>query len=337
MPSNAAKESSDSFFLVLRILLTSVFDFYRKIGDKRRFSALKNNLSYRCVGDAQETTMVDIQSISTGLKLGDDGIWYSFDNQNISYPSDGNENCFAVEDGSFWFRHRNACIASIVKSYPPEDNGTIFDIGGGNGFVSLGLANAGFDVVLVEPGRVGTLNAKNRGLRNIICATTNTAKFKQHSLPAVGLFDVIEHIEDDFSFLQSIRSLMKKGGYLYATVPSYSFLWSSEDVIARHFRRYTLDDISKLIKSAGFEVIFSSYIFRFLPIPVFLLRALPYKMGLSKAERKTKNTFRDHAVKGGLIAKILDSICQTEIERLNKKIAMRYGGSCLIVAMLTCP
>ena len=276
--------------------------------------------------------MLDIKSISTQLKLGDDGIWFSSDNQNISYPSGGNENCFAIEDNSFWFKHRNDCIISIVRSYPPKDNGTIFDIGGGNGFVSLGLAKAGFDVALVEPGRVGASNAKNRGLKNVICATTNTAKFKQHSLPAVGLFDVIEHIEDDLSFLQSIKGLMKKGGHLYATVPSYSFLWSAEDVLAGHFRRYALEDISKVLKSAGFEVQFSSYVFRFLPIPAFLFRALPYKIGLSKVETKSKNTSRDHAVQGGLTANILSSILQPEIENLNNKRAMRFGGSCLIVA-----
>jgi SAM-dependent methyltransferase len=275
---------------------------------------------------------VDMQSISTGLKLGDDGIWYSQDNENISYPSEGNENCFAVEDGSFWFRHRNNCIASIVKNFPPEDNGTIFDIGGGNGFVSLGLANAGFDVTLLEPGSAGAFNAKKRGLKNVICATTDTAKLKQHSLPAVGLFDVIEHIEDDLAFLQLIRNLMKKGGRLYATVPSYSFLWSEKDVLAGHFRRYNLEDISKVLESAGFQVEFSSYIFRFLPVPIFLFRTLPYKMGLSKAERNAKSASRDHAAKSGVMANILGSVLHREIENLDNKRAMRFGGSCLVVA-----
>ncbi len=279
--------------------------------------------------------MVDMQSISTGLKLGDDGIWYSQDSQNVSYPSEGNENCFAVEDGSFWFRHRNNCIVSIVKTYPPEENGTIFDIGGGNGFVSLGLANAGFDVALLEPGSVGVLNAKKRGLKNVICATTDTAKLKQQSLPAVGLFDVIEHIEDDLAFLHSIRNLMKKSGRLYATVPSYSFLWSEEDVLAGHFRRYTLEDISNVVESAGFQVEFSSYIFRFLPIPIYLLRTLPYKMGLSKAERNAKSASRDHAEKSRTMSKILSSILHREIENLDNKRAMRFGGSCLVVA--NCP
>jgi SAM-dependent methyltransferase len=276
--------------------------------------------------------MLDIRSISTRLKLGEDGIWYSQDSENLSYPSDGNEMSFAVEEGSFWFRHRNNCIASIVKSFPPEDKGTIFDIGGGNGFVALGLANAGFEVAVLEPGKAGACNAKKRGLKNVICATTETAKLKEQSLSAAGLFDVIEHIEDDLAFLRSIRNLVKKDGRLYVTVPAYSFLWSDDDVFAGHFRRYSLDGISKVLVSAGFQVEFSSYIFRFLPIPIFLFRTLPYKMGLSKADRDVATASRDHAGKGGAIAKILDSILHREIEKLDNNRAMRFGGSCLIVA-----
>ena len=219
-----------------------------------------------------------------------------------------------------------------MKAYPPEDNGTIFDIDGGNGFVSLGLANAGFDVALLEPGIVGACNAKKRGLKNVIFATTDAAKLKQHSLPAVGLFDVIEHIEDDLAFLQSIRNLMKKGGRLYATVPSYSFLWSEEDVLAGHFRRYALEDISQVLESAGFQLEFSSYIFRFLPVPIFLFRTLPYKIGLSKANRNAKSASRAHAAKGGTMVKILGLILHREIEHLDNKRAMRFGGSCLVVA-----
>ena len=219
-----------------------------------------------------------------------------------------------------------------MRADRPEDNGTIFDIGGGNGFASSNLANAGFDVILVEPGKIGAYNAKKRGLKNVICATTEAANFKQNSLSAIGLFDVIEHIEDDFCFLRSIKSLIKKNGYLYVSVPSFSFLWSELDVLAGHFRRYTLGDMYKLLKSSEFEVVFSSYIFRFLPIPIFLLRSLPYKMRLSKKERKPTDVSRDHVVKGGLIAKILIAIFKPEITNLNNRRLMRFGSSCLIVA-----
>ena len=276
--------------------------------------------------------MADIRSISTGLKLGEDGIWYSKDSENISYPSDGNEASFAIEENSFWFRHRNNCIVAIVNAFPPNINETIFDIGGGNGIVSLALANAGFNVALVDPGVAGTSQAKNRGIKNVICATTKTANFKPHSLPAVGLFDVIEHIEDDLAFLQTIKGLMGRKAYLYATVPSYSFLWSNEDVDAGHFRRYTLEGIIEVLKSAGFQVQFSSYIFRFLPLPVFLFRSLPYRIGLSKGKKKANNISRDHAVRGGIGGKLLDLLLQPEIGNLTKKNPMMFGGSCLIVA-----
>lgn len=276
--------------------------------------------------------MVDIQSISTGLQLGQDGIWRAADSENISYPADGNETYFSIEENSFWFKHRNNCIVSVVNCYPPSDKEPLFDIGGGNGFVSLGLADAGFEVVLVEPGVDGAISGKKRGLKNVICATTNTAKFKRHSLPAVGLFDVIEHIEDDLAFLKSVKELIKVGGYLYLTVPAYSFLWSDEDVSAGHYRRYTISSASDVLKSAGFQLEFSSYIFRFLPLPIFLFRTLPFKIGLSKKTKTTGDISRDHAVDGGMARKILNALLQSEINNLRNNKPMAFGGSCLLVA-----
>ena len=276
--------------------------------------------------------MVDIASISAGLKLADDGIWYSTETDDISYPIDGNDACFRIEDNSFWFRHRNNCIEAIVNKFPPEDKEAIFDIGGGNGYVSMGLAQAGFNVVLVEPGRVGAANARQRGLNNVICATTDTAKFDASSLPAVGLFDVIEHIEDDSRFLASLRRLVKKGGRLYATVPAYSALWSAEDIMAGHYRRYSLKEIKRVLSAAGFHVEYSTYIFRILPLPTLLMRTFPYRLGISRRDIEAKDVSKDHVLKSGKMSKILDFVLRPEIENLSKKRPMRIGGSCLIVA-----
>jgi len=279
--------------------------------------------------------MVDIGTISSGLTLGENGIWYSNDVEDVSYPSEGSDNCYEIEENSFWFKHRNDCIASVINAYPPEKNGTIFDIGGGNGYVSFGLEGLGYNVVLVEPGKVGASNAKNRGLANVVCATTRTAKFYQQSLPAIGLFDVLEHIEDDLGFLISLRGMLKNNGHLYVTVPSYSALWAAEDVWAGHFRRYDLMSMRRVLQLAGFQVEFSTYIFRFLPIPIFLFRSLPYKLGISKVERVSKNTSGDHTLKGGVVTTVLNVILKSEIKNLNKGISMSFGGSCLIVAKKT--
>jgi SAM-dependent methyltransferase len=276
--------------------------------------------------------MVDLRSISSGLVLKEDGIWYSSAQQAVSYPSEGNQNCFSIEDSSFWFRHRNQCIACVVQAYPPPAGGSIFDIGGGNGFVSRGLIHSGFEAVLVEPGPQGVANAKRRGLPHVVCATPETAGFRPGSLPAVGLFDVVEHTQDDVAFLQSIRRLMVDGGRLYVTVPAYAMLWSEEDDLSGHFRRYTLKVLCQTLHSAGFDIAFASYIFRFLPIPILLLRSLPYHLGLSKVEKPAANLSREHIVKSGVTSRMLEAVLRSELNQLKKNVPLRFGGSCLVAA-----
>lgn len=275
---------------------------------------------------------IDIHALSPELRLGVDGIWYGTAASGISYPSDGNDSCFAVEEGSFWFKHRNECIIAAVKRLPPNPDEPLFDIGGGNGFVSKGLANAGFEVVLLEPGLSGAANAKKRGLPHVICATTDTAKIRQGTLAAVGLFDVVEHMEDDVAFLKSIKTLMKPGGRMYATVPSYSCLWSAQDCAAGHFRRYRAAGICNVLEAAGFKVEFSSYIFRVLPIPIFLLRVLPFRLGWSTAGSASKRHSRTHAGGGRPANKLVSWLLRGEVDNLRLGQPMRFGGSCLVVA-----
>jgi SAM-dependent methyltransferase len=279
--------------------------------------------------------MIDIASISSGLHLGTDGIWHSAAREAVSYPADGNAACFGVEEGSFWFRHRNECIAAVAKRFPPLEGETIFDIGGGNGFVSVGLIAAGFDVALIEPGESGAANAKRRGVPDVICASADGANIRAGSLGAIGLFDVIEHVGNDLAFLKSMRSLIKDGGRLYATVPAYSVLWSGEDEHAGHFRRYTAGSIGRVLESAGFAVEFSSYIFRPLPLPILLFRALPYRMGIAGAPGNPDDTARDHQARGGLMSRALASLLRTEIANLASGRPMRFGGSCIVAAKAT--
>ncbi|MBX2847245.1 MAG: class I SAM-dependent methyltransferase [Acidiferrobacterales bacterium] len=276
--------------------------------------------------------MFDIDKISKGLELDSDGIWYSTARDNVSYPEDGNEDCFEIEDGSFWFKHRNQCIGAAVELYPPVDKGAIFDVGGGNGYVARGLEQLGYPVVLVEPGIQGARNGRKRGIDNVICATTTTAQFLNNSLSAVGLFDVIEHIEDDAQFVASIKALLKEAGYVYATVPAYNALWSDEDISAGHYRRYTLQTISNVFAQAGLNVVFSSYIFRPLPLPILLLRSIPFRLGLSKRSKSKDAAIRDHTGDESIVAGLMNRLLESEVKKIKSSQTMRFGGSCLIVA-----
>ncbi|PKK89262.1 MAG: hypothetical protein CVV64_15245 [Candidatus Wallbacteria bacterium HGW-Wallbacteria-1] len=297
--------------------------------------------------------MIDIGALGSGLSLAKNGIWYSSSNQPVSYPDKGNQDCFDIENESFWFRHRNCCIIEAVKAFPPVSapayctgkadlpDGTIFDIGGGNGFVSLGLIEAGYDAVLVEPGPQGAENALRRGVANIVCATTESAGFKRGSLPAVGLFDVIEHIDNDLDFMRDIRGLVKPGGRIYATVPSYQSLWSAQDESAGHFRRYSMQSLLRLFGSAGFHIDYVTAVFRFLPVPVFFLRSLPYKLAKSISALRSlicsgvndsSKILRDHSAGNGISRKLLDYLMNFEVENIRRSETMLFGGSLLIVA-----
>ncbi len=288
--------------------------------------------------------MFDIHGISAALKKADDGIWYSTTEEPVSYPANGNACCFAVEDQSFWYKHRNACIVAAASAFPPVPAAPgkaapMFDIGGGNGVVSFGLAGAGFDVVLVEPSRTGAANAKKRGIPNVICATTQAAQFKENSLPAAGMFDVLEHIEDDRGFLRSLHASLQDNGLLYLLVPAYNCLWSHGDNDSGHFRRYTLTSASSVLKSAGFEILYGTYIFRYLPLPFFLLRTIPYRLGLGRKKQtftnqKVKN---DYVVTNRLVVRVLDHLLAGEVKNIRDKKTMHVGGSCLLVARKKMP
>jgi SAM-dependent methyltransferase len=275
-------------------------------------------------------TAPDLSRYASGLRLADDGIWYASEQQSVSYPTEGNDKCFEIEDKSFWFKHRNACIVELVKKFPPRGNGPIVDVGGGNGFVARSLMDAGWDVVLVEPGPAGARNAKKRGLQHVICATTELAGFVPSRTPAIGVFDVVEHIEDDVGFLRYLHDLLEPGGMLYLTVPAYNFLWSQADISAGHYQRYTLHALDKKLRVAGFSVAFDTYIFRVLPLTVFLFRSLPFRLRLRSVSSKPENVSRTHGTNEGIMVRTMRKMLTPEAKSIARGKRMALGGSCLV-------
>jgi 2-polyprenyl-3-methyl-5-hydroxy-6-metoxy-1,4-benzoquinol methylase len=274
--------------------------------------------------------MNDLNQIAKNIEKSEDGIYYSKTNSSISYPEEGNSDCFQIEENSFWFNHRNNSILTAVKRYSPQKK--FFDIGGGNGFVAKGLQDSNIEVVLVEPGLQGAKNAKKRNIKNIVCSTLEDAQFEKSSLASIGMFDVIEHIEDDVKFLKNVHEYLEEEGNIYITVPAFNFLWSNEDDIAGHYRRYSLSQLEKIITKCGFTIVFSTYIFSILPLPVFLFRSIPSRLGLSKNSNKIDKYKREHSSNRGFFSSILDSIWNWELKRIKNSKKIPFGGSCFIVA-----
>lgn len=273
--------------------------------------------------------MNDITKFATNLSLDASGVWLPKDQRAISYPDDGNATCFEVEDESFWFQHRNHAICQLVSQYSPGD--VFFDVGGGNGCVAHALKLSGEDVALVEPGPDGARNAVSRGISTVVQATLEDAGFKENSLPSVGLFDVVEHIEDHKKFMKSVFGLLRPGGTLYMTVPAYNFLWSVDDVHAGHFRRYTVSSATKLLKGLGFEVRYSGYLFAALIPAIFLFRSIPTYLGIRKSITAS-TTEKEHSQKVGFIGAMINRSLSLELKRIKKSRQIPLGSSCVVVA-----
>jgi SAM-dependent methyltransferase len=269
-----------------------------------------------------------IEDFSSTLVRNADGIYVAAESRNISYPSEGHAECFQVEDHSFWFRHRNECIAAMVSRHPFD--GTLFDIGGVNGYVSQMLAQRGLDVALVEPGYAGALNAhKRRGLSQVIASTLEDANFPPQSIDAMGMFDVVEHIDDDRAFLEKMASLLKPGGRLYLTVPCHNWLWSQADIDAGHFRRHTEQSLQTLLNGL-FEIDYLSYFFAPLVLPQFLLRALPFRLGLGR--KPVLSTEAEHGTNSGAVVGLLNKLFAREARRIGAGERLHFGASCLLAA-----
>jgi len=278
--------------------------------------------------NAQKNTSEDLIGIPNKLKLNELGIYTStVPIGKLSYPEDGNEDCFEMEDSSFWFAQRNAVILKTVENYPP--NGAIVDVGGGNGFVSAALNKQGYEAILLEPGS-GAVNGKERGLNTVINATLEGAGFEPGSVPAIGIFDVLEHIEKHCEWLSYIHSLLRPGGLLYITVPAFNFLWSRDDINASHFKRYTIKELEKTLAAVGLKTCYSSYFFSHLVLPIFLFRALPSRFIGNK--KHTSKSAKDHQLQQGLIYRLFDLVSRIELGRIQAQKKIPFGSSIIAVA-----
>ena len=62
------------------------------------------------------------------------------------------------------------------------------------------------------------------------------------------LMDVLEHTPDDLAVLREAASHVEEGGYVFITVPAFSWLTSMHDRFLGHFRRYSRGSLGNLVR-----------------------------------------------------------------------------------------
>ena len=254
--------------------------------------------------------------------------------KHISYPSIGNEDCYLLEENSHWFQARNKVLEMTFIDCPSD--GDFIDIGAGNGYQLSYFQKGIFKKIgiksgMCEPGVVGCLNATIRGVENIYCCLFEEFPIEEFNIGAIGLFDVIEHIEDDLSFLNDIVKHVPNGTKIYITVPALKSLWSSEDEYGGHFRRYNRNDVKRILENTNLKFIYSSYFFSYYVPFVWLLRVLPEKMGKKYTNDALAGKEKDYHHRSKKLNSILNFLHLIEMKLSKIGIKPLFGTSRLII------
>jgi SAM-dependent methyltransferase len=179
------------------------------------------------------------------------------------FPDEAPGLLFSVKDGHFWFTHRRLAIREAARDcLADKSRGRILDLGCGDGEILVELSRVSCAVGL-DP-RINDLAlARRRGVMRLVAARGDQPPFTR-SFDLVGLFDVVEHVENDVGLLRGAAALAVPGGFILLTVPGDPRLWSKFDRYAGHYRRYTRRALEGLLRDAGLEQVRLLPLFRIL-------------------------------------------------------------------------
>jgi SAM-dependent methyltransferase len=187
------------------------------------------------------------------------------------------EDALALEDGLWWVQGRKA----IIRQYMGElckgvGSRQILDVGCGSGG-SFDVLREFRQVWGFEPSATLAARARRRSLaEEVYEADLAEASSKQH-YDIFTLFDVLEHIEDDRSFLKTLSHNGPTEHHCLISVPAHPFLFGQHDRLLHHHRRYTKSMLRKALAAAGYEVRHISHHMTLL-FPAVLLARLKDKL-----------------------------------------------------------
>ena len=190
----------------------------------------------------------------------------------------------AEEDEHWWFVGRRTVLADLIRRRAaPGDGAHVLDMGCGSGGNMAMLARFG-ELEGIEYDAPAREIAESRGIAPVAAGgLPDGLQVEDGRFGLIGLFDVLEHVEEDVASLKTLGEKLAPGGSLVISVPALPWLWSGHDVSHHHFRRYTKASLRKAIEDAGLEVGGIGY-FNTLLFPLALVQRLIRKAtGLGEA------------------------------------------------------
>jgi SAM-dependent methyltransferase len=176
-----------------------------------------------------------------------------------------------AEASHWWFVGRRRFIEKALDSLGLDRTASILDAGCGSGGNLTMLARFGkvYGFELDDDARAV---AESRGIGHVAEGfLPDSIPFPGTSFNVIGLFDVLEHLDEPVASLQALRERLADDGRLILSVPAYQWLWGPHDEMHHHKRRYSRSLLAKHLEAAGYRVKFISH-FNTLLFPLALLQ-----------------------------------------------------------------
>ena len=181
---------------------------------------------------------------------------------------------FDMEQHHFWYTGRREIIHALLQQmyHNRLSDIAMIEIGCGNGNALQFLKSKGINIEGGDLFLEALQFCRRRVDVPLYQLDALSTPFASEQYDVVGLFDVIEHIDDDEAVLKEIHRICKPGGRIILTVPANKWLWSYFDVMFCHRRRYSKKELYQKLQRAGFVVERISFFVLFLFPLLFLYR-----------------------------------------------------------------
>lgn len=164
---------------------------------------------------------------------------------------------------------------------------------------------------------------------------TRTIPFDDASFDLVTALDVIEHVDDDEAILREAYRVARPRSILALSTPAFQALWSYNDEINGHKRRYAARELRARVERAGWRVRRLTYgFFLVFPLsaPLILLRN---RLGAKKQLRSHHLSQDEYQVEMEPVSPWLNTLLRAvgRIEAaLIARVDLPVGTSLMVIA-----
>lgn len=178
--------------------------------------------------------------------------------------------------------------------------GKLLDVGCAAGFFLDVAARQGWQVQGLDVSTFAVSYTRERFGYDVRAGAFTEMEYAPASFDLVTMWDVIEHVPDPAAYIRRAAEVLKPGGILALATPDVSSLparltgrrWVGYKLSEEHVYYFSTATLTRMLEEAGFEVISSRHIGKYVTLRLFLDRLSMYSALIARPLAWLERIFR---------------------------------------------